>query len=314
MVMLPHWSLPPTWSRQPYVVEEMEVVVGLEQHVAELGERDPLIWTLQPGPDRLLGHHLVDGEVLADVPQELDDSSSFNHSPLSTNSGRGRHRPLRRSRRRRSSWARMPATLEASSSADRRCAPRSFRRGRRSARCPRRSGRWAGGRPAAGGGGCRPGGDGRRGGCRRWGRTRCRPSACSVSSRFGSDGSVTAGRGPGTRGRSTSEDIGPACHGGTVAPGHSRSGRAQMPPEPPPWTPAVDDEHVPGDPRGGVRRQEQRRLGDVVGLAQPLRGRRSAIPSSARSHRARAKSVRHQARGQRVRPAPRDRARPRAVG
>ena len=55
------------------VVEmQAQEVVGLEQHVAELGVGDPLIRTLEAGLDGLLGHHLVDGEVLADVAQVLE--------------------------------------------------------------------------------------------------------------------------------------------------------------------------------------------------------------------------------------------------
>ena len=51
----------------------MEVVVGLEQHVAELGEGDALLGPLDTRLHRLLGDHLVDGEVLADVPEEVDE-------------------------------------------------------------------------------------------------------------------------------------------------------------------------------------------------------------------------------------------------
>jgi hypothetical protein len=54
------------------VVVEPEVVVGLEQHVGELGEGDPLL-ALHAGADRLPGHHLVHGHVAADVPEELDE-------------------------------------------------------------------------------------------------------------------------------------------------------------------------------------------------------------------------------------------------
>ena len=51
---------------------EAEEVVGLQQHVAELGVRDAVVGTLEAGLDRLLAHHLVDGEVLADVAQVLE--------------------------------------------------------------------------------------------------------------------------------------------------------------------------------------------------------------------------------------------------
>ena len=46
-------------------------VEGLQQHVAELGEGDPVL-AVHAAPDRVLGHHLVDGGVLAHVSQELE--------------------------------------------------------------------------------------------------------------------------------------------------------------------------------------------------------------------------------------------------
>ncbi len=53
------------------VVVEPEVVVRLEQHVAELGERDAVL-ALEPDLHALAGQHLVDRHVLADVAQELE--------------------------------------------------------------------------------------------------------------------------------------------------------------------------------------------------------------------------------------------------
>ena len=73
-VMLPHWSLPPHLEKAAVAVEQGHVVVGLQQHVAELGVRDP---TGQPALDRLLGEHVVDAEVLADVPHEVDGAYLF---------------------------------------------------------------------------------------------------------------------------------------------------------------------------------------------------------------------------------------------
>jgi hypothetical protein len=55
----------------------MEEVVGLEQHVAELGVGDALVGAGQPGLHRVLGHHLVDGEVLPDVPQEVEQGQGL---------------------------------------------------------------------------------------------------------------------------------------------------------------------------------------------------------------------------------------------
>ena len=48
---------------------EMGEVVRLEEHVAELGERQP---ALEPDLDRILGEHVRDREMLAGVAQEVD--------------------------------------------------------------------------------------------------------------------------------------------------------------------------------------------------------------------------------------------------
>ena len=53
------------------VVVQPQVVVGLQQHVAELGVGDALLG-LQADPHALAGEHLVDRGVLADVAQELE--------------------------------------------------------------------------------------------------------------------------------------------------------------------------------------------------------------------------------------------------
>ena len=50
-------------------------VVGLEQHVAELGVRDAGV-TGETGLDRLLRHHLVDRDVLADVAEEVEHAGA----------------------------------------------------------------------------------------------------------------------------------------------------------------------------------------------------------------------------------------------
>jgi hypothetical protein len=61
---LPHWSLPPVCRVQ------VQEVVGLQQHVAELGEADAVL-PLQAGADRFLGDHIINREVLAGIPQEI---------------------------------------------------------------------------------------------------------------------------------------------------------------------------------------------------------------------------------------------------
>src|SRR5579875_3603132 len=63
---------PPHLELAAVVLVEPEEVVGLQQHVAELRVGDALVGTFEASPDGLLGHHLVDGEVLPDVTEELD--------------------------------------------------------------------------------------------------------------------------------------------------------------------------------------------------------------------------------------------------
>ena len=52
------------------VIVQHEVVVRLEQHVTEFRVRDAL-FAGHPGRHGLLGQHVVDGEVLADIPEEV---------------------------------------------------------------------------------------------------------------------------------------------------------------------------------------------------------------------------------------------------
>ena len=47
-VMLPHWSLPPICSSQPCSVVQVHEVVGLQEHVAELGVAQAGVVALQP--------------------------------------------------------------------------------------------------------------------------------------------------------------------------------------------------------------------------------------------------------------------------
>ena len=67
--MLPHWSAPPICISTPSLAVQRREVVGLEGHVAELGEREASIEALLNG---VLGQHVGHGEVLADVAQVLD--------------------------------------------------------------------------------------------------------------------------------------------------------------------------------------------------------------------------------------------------
>ncbi len=63
---------PADLDRAAQVVVQPEVVVGLQQHVAELGEGDAVLG-VDPQLDALARQHLVDGDVFADVAQELED-------------------------------------------------------------------------------------------------------------------------------------------------------------------------------------------------------------------------------------------------
>ena len=52
----------------PQVIE----IIGLQEHVAELGVANAIVAILHAGADRLLGHHGIDREVLTHVAQELE--------------------------------------------------------------------------------------------------------------------------------------------------------------------------------------------------------------------------------------------------
>ena len=56
------------------VAAEHVEIEGLEQHVAELGVADAGLAILHARADALLGDHLVDGEMLADVAQEIEEA------------------------------------------------------------------------------------------------------------------------------------------------------------------------------------------------------------------------------------------------
>jgi hypothetical protein len=54
----------------PILVQAVEVI-GLQQHVRELGVRDAVLAIFETRAHRLFRDHVIDGEVLADVAQEL---------------------------------------------------------------------------------------------------------------------------------------------------------------------------------------------------------------------------------------------------
>ena len=176
------------------VVEvQAEEVVGLQQHVAELGVGDPLVRALEAALDRLLGHHLVDREVLAHVAQELEGRSVPSQSALLSS----RARPSSRSRN-WPSWGRIACEVALDGLRGRAAGARpACRPGRRSCRCRRRRGRWAGGRPPGTGAACTAASGCPRGGCRPWGRSRRRPSAPAGRSASGDPRRSSGGSGRG---------------------------------------------------------------------------------------------------------------------
>ena len=77
--MLPHWSVPPICSVQPYRRYSSTKSMRLQQLVAELGEGQPAASSSRALTDSR-GQHLVDREVLADVAQEVDRAEAARSS------------------------------------------------------------------------------------------------------------------------------------------------------------------------------------------------------------------------------------------
>ena len=96
-------------------VVELQEVPRLQEHVAELGERQGLFPLLQPGPDRFLADHLVDAEELADVAQEVEQAGGA--EPLGVVDQEGAGVSPASSCRNREIWAATPARLASSWSA-----------------------------------------------------------------------------------------------------------------------------------------------------------------------------------------------------
>jgi len=55
----------------------MDEIVGLKQHIAELGVAEARVAAFEPASDRIFGQHHVDRKVLADVAQEFEVSEFF---------------------------------------------------------------------------------------------------------------------------------------------------------------------------------------------------------------------------------------------
>ena len=70
--MLPHWSDAPDLHAAAVAPVQLVEVVRLQQHVRELGVRDPGLARFEALLDRVALDHLVDREVLADVAQEVE--------------------------------------------------------------------------------------------------------------------------------------------------------------------------------------------------------------------------------------------------
>jgi len=62
----------PAELQRAVVIEvQSQEIVGLQQHVRELGEGEPHVVSIEPALHRVLGDHLVHGEMLAHVTQEI---------------------------------------------------------------------------------------------------------------------------------------------------------------------------------------------------------------------------------------------------
>ena len=113
--MLPHWSAPPICISTPIGPVEVGEVGRLEEHVAELGERQA---PLEPDLDGVLGQHVRDREVLADVAQEVD-AAVIGAEPVEV-VDHDAPRAARSKSRKCSSCARIEATFASSVSTSRR--------------------------------------------------------------------------------------------------------------------------------------------------------------------------------------------------
>ena len=69
--MLPHWSGAAHLQLDAHRPVQVLEVGRLQEHVAELGERQAAV---EPHLDGVLGEHVRDREVLPDVAQELDQA------------------------------------------------------------------------------------------------------------------------------------------------------------------------------------------------------------------------------------------------
>ena len=138
--MLPHWSEPADLHASRRAFVQVQEVVRLQQHVAELGVADALLAALQALAHRVLLDHHVDREVLADVAQHLDERRACRASRRCSTMLRGVRRrleveqaledPALAPRRLRSTCSRVSSWRSASLPED-----------RRSARCRRPSSR-----------------------------------------------------------------------------------------------------------------------------------------------------------------------------
>ncbi len=69
---------------------EVDEIVGLEQHVAELGITQAGVGPFQPRLDRIFGQHDIDGKMLADVAQEFEVAEAAHPIVVVDQQGRGR--------------------------------------------------------------------------------------------------------------------------------------------------------------------------------------------------------------------------------
>ena len=60
-----------------FMFKQIEEVVALNELVAELGERHSVAFAVETFLHRVLGHHVVDGDVFADVADEMQECVVF---------------------------------------------------------------------------------------------------------------------------------------------------------------------------------------------------------------------------------------------
>ena len=91
---VPELVAPAKLDRASLVAEQVQEVVRLQDHVAELGVADPLLAALEARRDRVARDHLVHTEVLADVAQHVEVRHAAQPIDIVDDLGRARPREV----------------------------------------------------------------------------------------------------------------------------------------------------------------------------------------------------------------------------